>query len=80
MIFYWLQTHEVEFKFQPGYITFVEIDHEIHVLSTAIIHLPLIREGQMAVTGNVSVINRLGSLCLVRNSANRLIGRFDMTI
>ena len=38
-----------DFEPKPGHITFVEIDHEI--ISTAILPLLQIQEGQLAVTG-----------------------------
>ena len=36
------------FEPQPGYITFVEMDHEI--ISTAILPFPMIQEAKLSVT------------------------------
>ena len=41
----------LSFEPQLGNITFVEIDHEI--ISTVILPLPLIQEGQLSVTGKI---------------------------
>ena len=59
----------------------MEIDHEI--ISTAILLLPLIQEGQLPVSfeyENLVLINRLGGLSLPRNNASRLTDRLDMTL
>ena len=49
--------------------SFVEIDHEIHVFSTAIPFLSLIQEGQLSVSGErmcTILVNRLEDYaCLV---------------
>ena len=41
---------DCNFALWPGHITFVEIGHEIYVISTAILSLPLIQVGQLSVT------------------------------
>ena len=45
-----------KFESQLCYITFVAIDHEI--ISTVILPLPLIQEGQLSVTGKSTVESR----------------------
>ena len=55
--------------------TILEIDHEI--VSTAILPLPLIQEGQLSVTDEsmcAGTSEQLGGLSLPRNSVNRFTG------
>ena len=54
---YYSRSKGQKFKYQLSHLIFVELDHVI--LSTIILHLPLIQEGQLSVTGESICTNNV---------------------